>query len=148
VSVEQPQLQPVIQLELRPDKKDSPSFKMLVDAVLSAAREELAWREENHAAAASAESPLAGDPGQAPGYPATQPMRPCALAGRVGVLRTPTAPPRSQVAPPPFAPGRFAPGFRRDSRRSPTRPESPSSGSSPLTPPRSSQRNVERGGER
>jgi hypothetical protein len=78
VSVEQPQsqLQPIIQLELRPDKKDSPSFRMLVDAVLSAAREELAWQEADRAALPDAESPLEEEVGQGPGFPATQPATP------------------------------------------------------------------------
>jgi hypothetical protein len=46
VSEHEPQPQPIIQLEIRRDQTDSPSFKMLVEALLSAAREELAWEAE------------------------------------------------------------------------------------------------------
>jgi hypothetical protein len=45
------QHRPSIQIEVRPEKKDTPSFKMLVEALLSAAREELAWEAEAQARA-------------------------------------------------------------------------------------------------
>lgn len=47
------QLHQVIQLEIRPDMTDSPSFKMLVEALLSAAREELAWEAAEQRSEAS-----------------------------------------------------------------------------------------------
>lgn len=53
MSEQELQLNQVIQLEVRPEKKDSPSFKMLVDALLSAAREELAWEASEREAAGS-----------------------------------------------------------------------------------------------
>jgi hypothetical protein len=53
VSEKELQLHQIIQLEVRPDKKDTPSFKMLVEALLSAAREELAWEAEEQRSEAS-----------------------------------------------------------------------------------------------
>ena len=46
MSEHESQLHPIIELRLRPEKRDSPSFKMLIEALLSAAREELAWEAE------------------------------------------------------------------------------------------------------
>ena len=43
----------IIQLELRLDKLETPAFKMLINALLSAAREELAWEAEGETREAS-----------------------------------------------------------------------------------------------
>jgi hypothetical protein len=39
----------VFQLEIRPEKRKSPEFRLLVDALLSAAREELEWERQEAA---------------------------------------------------------------------------------------------------
>jgi hypothetical protein len=44
-----PQKQPaqfVFQLEIRPEKRKSPEFRLLVEALLAAAREELEWEKQ------------------------------------------------------------------------------------------------------
>jgi hypothetical protein len=67
---------PFIQLEVRPGSRGSPALRMLAEALLSAAREELAWAEEESALLAEAGSPLTEEIGQTPGFQATQPATP------------------------------------------------------------------------
>jgi hypothetical protein len=38
--------QPIYQLEIRPEMRDSVEFRLLIKALLAAAREELAWKNE------------------------------------------------------------------------------------------------------
>jgi len=46
---EREEQQPIYQLEIRPEMRDSVEFRLLCKALLAAAREELAWKNERRA---------------------------------------------------------------------------------------------------